>query len=182
MIGFAQSGKGHALSMALPFSAVKFCPCCGAKLAHGEVFGELRPYCPACGYVHFFDPKVATAVFVTSGDRVLLIRRAVDPERGKWALPAGYVDAREDPREAAKREALEETGLEVRVTRLLNVFHNDSEGGASIVIVYAAEVLGGELRPLDDADAVEWFGPQNLPEMAFESTRQLVTQWAQNHS
>ena len=156
---------------------VNFCPRCGAALETRECFGEPRPCCPDCGYVHFYHPQVAAAVFIHDAERVLLIKRAVEPERGKWALPAGYVDAFEDPRQTAVREVREETGLDVRVTRLVDVFHSTHRPGASIIIVYAAEVTGGELQPLDDAEAVEWFGPDELPELAFESTRKIVAAW-----
>ncbi len=156
---------------------VRFCPRCGAALTHAERFGQVRPLCPACGYVHFFDPKVAAAVFVEDGARVLLIRRGVDPERGRWALPAGYIDAWEDPREAAVREVAEETGLEVRITRLVDVLHSATRPGASIIIVYAAVMTGGALCPRDDAEAAAWFGPDEIPDLAFESTRQMVDRW-----
>ncbi len=160
---------------------VNYCPRCGAGLVRRECFGQVRPVCPDCGYVHFYDPKVAAAVFIErhdeQGDRVLLVKRGVEPERGKWALPAGFVDYREDPRQTAIREVREETGLEVAITRLLDVFHSQREFGASIIIVYAAEITGGALRPLDDADAVAWFTADDLPEMAFESTRRLVSAW-----
>jgi ADP-ribose pyrophosphatase YjhB (NUDIX family) len=157
---------------------VRFCPRCGAPLENQIRFGEMRPCCPKCGYVHFFDPKVAAAVFIQDGQHVLLIQRAVEPEKGKWALPAGYVDAYEDPRETARREALEETGLDVRVTHLMDVFHSTERPGASIIIVYAAEVLGGEMCPMDDAADIGWFGPDALPELAFDSTHLLVGAWA----
>jgi len=162
-------------------SPVKFCPRCGAALEQRHCFGGLRPCCPACGYVHFYDPKVAAAVFIQREGRILLIKRAVEPERGKWALPAGYVDALEDPRVAAVREVQEETGLEVRLTGLLDVFYSQRRPGASIIIVYAAEVIGGDLRPQDDAADVAWCSPDDLPELAFDSTRELVSAWASAH-
>lgn len=161
---------------------INFCPRCGAAMTEADRFGKLRPTCPACGYVHFFDPKVAAAVFVEDAGRVLLIRRAVAPEIGKWALPAGYVDRGEDPRTTAVREALEETGLTVRLTGLLDVFYNGARGngvGADIILVYAAEVVSGVLTPLDDADAADWFSPRALPELAFESTQTLIAAWQQ---
>ncbi|MBN2471160.1 MAG: NUDIX hydrolase [Anaerolineae bacterium] len=156
---------------------VNYCLRCGAALEERECFGEPRPCCPACRYVHFFDPKVAAAVFIQDEERILLIKRGVEPERGKWALPAGYVDAFEDPRATAVREVREETGLDVRVTRLVDVFHSTQRPGASIIIVYAAEVTGGTLQPLDDAEEVAWFRPETLPELAFESTQQIVGMW-----
>lgn len=161
---------------------VNFCPRCGASLIRAERFGQLRPTCPDCGYVHFFDPKVAVAVFVEDGARVLLVKRGVEPEHGKWALPAGYVDAGEDPRLAAVREVAEETGLQVRITRLVDVFHSPRRPGASIIIVYAAQMLGGTLCPHDDATDAAWFGPEALPELAFESTRQIVHAWIEQRA
>ncbi len=162
------------MALSLP---VNYCPRCGTALEARERFGGLRPCCPACGYVHFYDPKVAAAVFIQQAGQVLLIQRAVEPERGKWALPAGYVDAREDPRATAVREVREETGLDVCITGLLDVLHSTQQPGASIIIVYGGEVTGGQLQPQDDAAAADWFGPEALPEIAFASTRQMIARW-----
>lgn len=134
-----------------------------------------RRVCPQCGYVHFTDPKVGVGVAVVEDGRILLVRRAMNPERGKWSLPAGYVDQGEDPRLTAAREAQEETGLTVEVTELLDVFHNPpGSGGASIFILYQARRVGGELAPGDDADDAQFFAPDELPELAFASTHMAV--------
>ncbi|MBX7254079.1 MAG: NUDIX domain-containing protein [Candidatus Promineofilum sp.] len=134
-----------------------------------------RRVCPACGYVHFTDPKVGVGVLVVEGDRVLLVRRGVAPERGKWSLPAGFLDQGEDPRATAAREALEEVGLTVAVEELLDVFHNPpGRGGASIFILYRARRLAGEPTPGDDADDARFFPLDALPELAFASTRAAI--------
>jgi len=134
-----------------------------------------RRVCPACGYVHFTDPKVGVGVLVVEGDRVLLVRRGVAPERGKWSLPAGFLDQGEDPRATAAREALEEVGLTVAVEELLDVFHNPpGRGGASIFILYRARRLAGEPTPGDDADDARFFPFDALPELAFASTRAAI--------
>ena len=91
--------------MAAPDS-IRFCPICGEPVIQREVEGRLRPFCQVCDRPFFQDPKVAAAVLVESEGKVLLIKRANVPERGKWTLPAGFVDAfkatrtvlREDPR------------------------------------------------------------------------------------
>lgn len=152
-----------------------YCLRCGTRMAYCERFGKLRPVCPACDYVHFEDPKVAVAVFIRHEDQILLVLRANDPERGKWALPAGYVDRSEDPRVAAEREVLQETGLQVQITRLIDVIY---EG--LIVIIYEAAVVGGTLCAADDAAEARWFTRHNLPEIAFRSTQQVIAAWQQD--
>lgn len=144
-------------------------------MTHEEKFGKVRPVCPQCGWIYFQDPKVAAAVLIEENSRVLLVRRVNEPFRGLWTLPAGFVNGGEDPAEAAKRECLEETGLNVRVRRVLDVIAGrEHERGADFVIVFAAEVLGGTLAPADDADAVEWFERSDLPPLAFKATQKIL--------
>ena len=154
---------------------IKFCPRCGAAVAYENRFGKLRPVCPQCGWIYFSDPKVAAAVLVEQDGRVLLVRRANDPFRGLWTLPAGFVDAGEDPAEAAARECLEETGLLVRVKRVVDVIAGrEHPRGADFIIIYAAEILSGELIPADDADAADWFARDQLPPLAFRATHHVL--------
>jgi len=154
---------------------INFCPRCGTAVVHAERFGKLRAVCPQCNWIHFSDPKVAAAVLVEQDGRVLLVRRANDPFRGLWTLPAGFVDAGEDPAEAAARECLEETGLSVRVKRVVDVIAGrEHMRGADFIIVYAAEILSGDLSPADDADAAEWFARDQLPPLAFQATIKIL--------
>lgn len=156
-----------------------FCPRCGARLEQRERTGAVRPVCPNCDHTVYFDPKVAVVVLIVSGDHILLVKRANDPRKGYWTLPGGFVDAGEDPRAAACREAREETMLDVQVNRLLDVFHTPDDGGmADIVIAYAASVNGGTMQAADDAEAVEWFGRNDLPPLAFMPTEVVVRAWA----
>ncbi len=153
----------------------KFCPRCATPVHHEERFGRVRPVCPQCGWIHFVDPKVAAAVLVVQDGRVLLVRRVNEPFRGMWTLPAGFVNGGEDPAEAAQRECLEETGLSVRVTRVYDIVSGrEHPRGADFVIVYQAEVQGGEMQAEDDADAVEWFDKDHLPRLAFLATQKVL--------
>lgn len=111
-------------------------------------------------------------MLIENGDKVLLVKRLNEPGLGLWSLPAGFIDAGEDPSEAAARECLEETGLEVRITGLLDVINGKENGrGADIIILYRAEVTGGDLIPGDDAEEVDFFSRTDLPSLAFKSTR-----------
>jgi ADP-ribose pyrophosphatase YjhB (NUDIX family) len=157
---------------------VRYCAACGHSLEVRPAFGRDRPTCPSCGWIHFEDPKVAAGVLVEQDGKVLLVRRTIEPQRGRWSLPAGFVDAGEDPRRAAEREALEETGLEVEASTILDLYAGrEHPGGADIVLIFLAEPRGGALRPGDDADAVAYFHPDHLPDLAFEATRRSLETW-----
>lgn len=154
---------------------VNYCLRCGNQLLVGQHFGGIRPACPACGWVYFADPKVAVAAIIMSKEKILLVRRSNNPQQGLWTLPAGFVDAGEDPLKALERECLEETGLQVKVTELLDVFFGqEHERGAHILIAYFAEVCSGTMAPGDDADRIGYFPFQNLPPLAFQTTLKII--------
>ena len=142
-----------------------------------DVHDVARRHCARCGHVHYVDPKVAVGVAVFRDDRLLLVRRVMEPGRGRWAVPGGFLDVGEVPREAAAREAAEEASIEVRVTHLLDVFANPPEEGGAVFVLYAAQWVSGEPRPGDDADDAGFFGRGELPPLAFRSTAHVVEHW-----
>ncbi len=154
---------------------IKFCPRCGARVAQELRFGKERPVCPQCGWIYFADPKVAAAILLEQDGRVLLVRRVNEPFRGLWTLPAGFVDAGEDPARAAERECREETGLNVQAGRVLEVIAGrEHPRGADFVVVYEGQLIDGALRAGDDADQVGWFPRDGLPPLAFRATQTVL--------
>lgn len=123
------------------------------------------------------DPKVAVGVAVFDGDRLLLVRRVMNPGRGLWSLPGGYLDLGEDPRAAAAREALEEAGVVVTVGDVIDVFANPIEQGGAVFILFAATLVSGTPTPGDDADAAVFVGRDEVPPLAFASTEAVVRRW-----
>ena len=157
---------------------VKYCPRCGTLLVTHEQSGRQRPACPACRWIYFPDPKVAVAALVIHQGKVLLVRRTNTPMRGYWTLPAGFVDAGEDPARAVERECREETGLSVTTSRLLDVIAGQVHArGADILIVYQVEICSGTLKPGDDADRAQFFDLSDLPPLAFSSTQAILQTW-----
>jgi ADP-ribose pyrophosphatase YjhB (NUDIX family) len=156
---------------------------CGGDLEVRAVHGAERPTCARCGYVYFMDPKVAVMGLVVQQNRILLVQRAIEPGKGLWALPGGYMDAGEMPDEALRREVMEETGVTVHVGELLGMFGMDTPEGerVGVVMAFAAQVADGESGRLTvGADVAEarWFDSHAIPRpLAFESSSVVVNQW-----
>ncbi len=160
---------------------LNFCPRCGHALEDALAFGRVRRVCPSCGLVVFREHKVAAAVLVedTAG-RVLLVRRAWNPQQGYWSLPAGFVDEDESPPEAAIRECQEETGLTFEQPELFTaVYGREHAHGADIVLVYRGFISGGILAPADDAAEVAFFPLNALPPLAFRATETALARLQQ---
>ena len=158
---------------------LNFCPRCSHALENQFKFGRTRRVCPNCGFIFFEDPKVAAAVLAERDGRVALVKRAVDPRKGAWALPAGFVEIDESPIEAAARECREETGCLAQINDVLGVFHGrDNPNSPVILIVFWAQIISGELKADDDVDEVRLFAPDEIPDnLAFESTQVALAKW-----
>ena len=158
----------------------RFCPACGTPMQLQRIGDRMRPVCPACGFIYYVNPIVAAGTLVEESGCVLLIQRGVEPGLGQWGLPAGYAEAGESPEEAAVRETREEAGVEVALDSLLEVLSFGSETTPSgVLILYAAHIVGGEVRAGDDAIDAGFYGPDELPrEIAFRLHRKVLEQWA----
>lgn len=155
----------------------RFCPVCGGTLEQTLLKSREpeRPVCLVCGYVIYLDPKVAVGTIITNGGgQIALVRRSIEPSYGKWVFPGGYVDRGEELFVAALREAREEASLEIRIDRLINLY--SYAGQAAIIIVYAATMVGGQLRADDESLDAAWFDTSDLPwaELAFRSTHDAL--------
>ena len=156
--------------------AYRFCPRCGHPLDSRILkAGEpSRLVCRGCAFVFFLDPKIATGVVFSYDGGILLVQRAIHPSYGKWVFPGGYVDRGETLEAAALREVQEESGLVVRLTRLLGAY--SFPDNPVIVVAYAGDVTGGSLKIDDESLAVRSFPPAEIPwdQLAFPSTVQVL--------
>jgi ADP-ribose pyrophosphatase YjhB (NUDIX family) len=159
--------------MAAADTGYRFCPRCGSGLA-ARILKDREPerlVCDACGFVFYLDPKVAACTICMVDGGIVLLRRTIEPRVGKWVFPGGFVDRGETVAAAAVRETLEEVNLRVSLTGILDVY--SFAGSEVVVVVYAAEVTGGEMCAGDECDDARAFTPEAIPwgELAFESTR-----------
>lgn len=160
-----------------PDSSLGFCLVCGSALEARLHEDREQPTCPSCGFIHYLDPKVAVAVVLGDTHGVLLGRRCIDPGRGRWSFPAGYVNRGEVLEEAAVREVLEEFQVTIRLTGLVGVY---SERGEPVVlVVYGGKIEAGQPRPDGrEVGEVRRFPLDGLPDdLAFPHDRQVLADW-----
>jgi len=154
----------------------RFCPRCGGGLEKRVVKSTEpgRLVCEACSFIFYQDPKVVVGTIFTLDGGVVLLKRGIEPAMGKWVFPGGYVDRGETVQEAALRETLEEARLKVALGALLNVYSYPRS--PNIIIVYAAQIIGGELAAGDESAEAATFLPRDIPwdDLAFDSTKDAL--------
>jgi ADP-ribose pyrophosphatase YjhB (NUDIX family) len=169
-----EHGHGHKHAHGAP--EYRFCPKCGGELGHRLLkTGEPeRLVCNGCSFIFYLDPKVVAATVFTIDRRIVLLRRGVEPSLGKWVFPGGYVDRGESVSDAAIRETKEEACLDVRLDSILGVY--SYAGSPNVIVVYTANVVGGELAAGDESTEAKAFDPNDIPwaELGFDSTRDAI--------
>ena len=159
--------------------APRFCPYCAAPFETRTLPADPQPrlVCPSCRYVHYLDPKLAVGTIIHPVDdpgTIVLVRRAIEPGRGLWVFPGGYVDRGEPLVDAALREAREECGIGITLDALVNVY--SYAGRVPVIVVYAATWHDGELTIDDESLEAGLFTRDTVPwsELAFRSTREAL--------
>jgi len=154
----------------------RFCGYCGGPLVDRVVEERPRRICSVCGHVAYRHPALGAIAAVVRSREVLLIKRAIEPYRGHWTLPAGYLEIDEEPWEAARRETREETGLEIEQVELMGVLTNrDDHRRNGVVIAYLARPIGNSLAAGNDAEDARFFSINALPqELGFVNNRRLL--------
>jgi 8-oxo-dGTP diphosphatase len=155
----------------------QFCPTCGGQLQTRTLKPGDPPrlVCTACGFIFYMDPKVAVGTIIrTDDEQLVLVRRAIQPGYGLWVFPGGYVDRGEEITAAAVREAREESGFEVRIDGLINIY--SYPGRSIIIVVYAATAVAGDLCADEECLEARLFRPERIPwdELAFRSTNDAL--------
>jgi ADP-ribose pyrophosphatase YjhB (NUDIX family) len=173
-----QFGRGGVPDWLEPM--VRFCSRCGVKLDFGPVGGEDRDRlsCPNCGYICYVNPRlVVTTLPITESGEVMLIRRGIEPGYNMWAQPGGFLEIDETVRQAAIRETLEETGLDVELGAILGLYSRIP--AAIVVVAYEARIVGGEPQVTHESLETRPFAADRIPwdEIAFETSVRALRDW-----
>lgn len=149
------------------------------KIPSGD--DRIRRVCSHCQFVDYINPKIIAASVATKGDKILLCRRAIDPRKGFWTLPAGFMEQGETVEEAARREAREEANAEIRIDRMLAVYSVPRI--SQVQIMFRAELVS-DISPGPESLEVELFDWRDIPwsNLAFPTVLWGLTHYAETRS
>ena len=135
-----------------------------------------RRICETCGFIDYENPKIVVGSVGYWQDRLLLCRRAIDPSKGKWTLPAGYLELNEAAETGARREAWEEARASLEIEQLLGIYSIPEI--SQIQLIYRARLLSADVSPGPETLELALFAWDDIPweQVAFPSVR-----WALNH-
>jgi len=162
---------------------IKYCRACGAAVAYrlpddGDT--KVRAVCPTCQTVHYENPLnvVGTVPFWgVSGEQVLLCKRNIEPRRGKWTLPAGFMELGETTSEGAARETEEEAGAQFEMLGLFTVINVTRVG--QLHLFYRARLLSNHFNPGHETMEATLFSESDIPwdELAFKTVKETLEQY-----
>ena len=163
----------------------KHCPRCGAGVEPGG--GQVE--CAECGFKAYSSSKpTASAACLDTEGRVMLSRRAIEPEQGKWDFPGGFLDEEEHPLDCLRRELREEAGVEIEPLDFIGVwldkYGGDGSAATTLNLYWTARIVSGTPEPDDDVAELRWFVPADFShdDLAFPHTREVLAALGQHHA
>jgi len=161
---------------------IKFCTACGSPTRQKIPVDDdhVRSICTNCGQIHYNNPKMVVGCIPELNDQVLLCKRNIEPGKGKWTLPAGYLENGESVQEGALRETLEETMAKVQIIepyRLFNIVFVDQ-----IYFIFRAQLVSDNFGPTNESMDVRLFHEKNIPwdDIAFKVIKQTLEHYFQD--
>ncbi len=161
-------------------SSLNFCSRCGSALRFGAIDGEDRHRlaCADCGHIAYVNPRLVVTVFpITEAGEIVLLRRGIEPGKGWWAQPGGFLEVDETVNQAAIRETFEETGLLIEPGEIVGLYTRLE--AAVVTIAFEARIVGGTAAPTVEATEIKAFAPEDIPwsGIAFSTTTWALRDW-----
>ena len=159
-------------------SHLEYCSNCGEKNSFGFMEGQNRFYCNCCKKIHYENPKPTATLICMNENKLLLVRRGVEPAKGEWGLPGGFMELNETLEQAALRELKEETNLEGRVNRILGTCSHYGSIFGDILLIGMVIDLSYDVSSMmagDDVSELQFFNVNDLPNLAFECHKKIVS-------
>jgi len=148
-------------------------PSFSRRTPDGDTHG--RNVCDHCDFVHYENPKIVVGSVVRHEGKILLCRRAIEPRKGYWTIPAGYMELRETPEAGARREAMEEANADLNLTGLLAVY--TVERLSQVQLIYRATLNSPQFSAGEESLEVALFEWDDIPwdEIAFPTVHWALT-------
>jgi len=157
----------------------EYCSQCGQKNVYEFIDGSHRYHCIKCKSIHYENPKPTATIICTQGNSILLAKRALQPAKGEWGLPGGFMELNETLEEAAQRELKEETNLIGEVVQIISTCsHYGTIFGDILLIGVEMKVSDySVMKAGDDAAEVHFFDFDNLPDIAFYCHNKFINEY-----
>lgn len=135
------------------------------KIPDGDTRERLT--CPECDHIDYQNPKIVNVVVATYGDEFLLCRRAIEPSKGYWTLPGGFMENGESPQDGAAREAREEAGADAKVGALIAIYQPPAKN--EVIMIFRGELPSRDAAAGTETQEVKFFKWDDIPwkELAF---------------
>ena len=158
---------------------LEFCSNCGKKNSFGLIDGNKRYHCVHCNTIHYENPKPTATIVCFNDESILLAKRAYKPAKGEWGLPGGFLELNETLQDGALRELKEETNLEGDFINIIGTCsHYGSIFGDILLIGVHIHVYDySHMRAGDDAEEIDFFSINNLPEIAFDCHAKIISKF-----
>ncbi len=150
----------------------KYCPECKTKM----ITKGKHPHCPSCGITIYKNSIPCVGILPIKGGKVLLSKRAIEPHKGAWDIIGGILENGEHPLDGIKREAKEETGLDVEPIEMLGIYIDEyGDGRKTLNLHYIGKVKGGKIKPQEDVESLHWVSIEKIPtSKGFKNTREAL--------
>ncbi|EKS08463.1 NUDIX hydrolase [Leptospira santarosai] len=159
---------------------MKYCSSCGSSVVYKIPEGDNRSryVCDNCGTIHYQNPKIVVGSIPVWENRILLCKRAIEPRKGYWTLPAGFLENRETVEEGAVRETREEANAEIRIVGLQSVYSIPHI--SQIYMFFLADLVDGKFSVSSESEEVKLFSLNEIPweELAFSSVQFALREYA----
>ncbi|MBN1621507.1 MAG: NUDIX domain-containing protein [Endomicrobiales bacterium] len=154
----------------------KFCPLCRYYLSKVRIDGHVRLVCQKCGWVYYKNPlPVTSCVAVNKKGEMLIAKRNLDPGKGSWALPGGFIELNETPEDSCLRELKEEVGIDGKIMRLVGVYvQNTEEYGSLLVVGYMVKAMHDNLSINSEVQEAKFVKKNSMPYIPFMAHRKLI--------
>jgi 8-oxo-dGTP diphosphatase len=163
----------------MPHLTFIYCPRCATALIEKEIHDVRRLFCPECQYVHYPQPKLVALVVIEYEEKLLLLKRNIEPARGLWNFCGGYIELGETVQEAVIREAKEEANIDIQLDKLIGIY--GGEEGSNVVAAFHAHLPGNQISHLaiqaEEVSEFAFFAWEELPPLAFPVHYQILRDW-----